>query len=522
MIPSFSRLRKIPHFRRGTKVYFAMTGVNEENSPRSNADDAEPYSIFDKRQKALIVFIAATAATFSGFASNIYFPALATVASDLDVTIELINLTVTSYLIFQGIAPSIWGPLSDAKGRRLAYCCTFLVFLGACVGLAETRNYATLVVLRSLQSSGSASTIAVGSAVIGDITTREERGGYMGFFQAGLLAPVAVGPVIGGAIAASLGWRAIFWFLTIYSGAFLVLLAISLPETLRSMVGNGGARPSNPIAKYPLNIYQETTKVKFTPQAQPIKATEKARIDVTGPVRILFSKQAAPLIIFVAIYHAVWQMTITAMAVLFQDRYNLSETQVGFTFIANGAGSITGTLITGKILDVEYRRAAANHAPALSQDGPEAEIEQLQHNNIDFPLEKARLRLLPILALFQCASILTFGWTIQYRVHIAVPIVTTFITGWTAVSIISIVTTYLIDVFSERKAASSASLNLARCLLAAGGTSIVTPIIGVVGVGWTFTIAAAVQLVAFMGVGIQHRFGGKWRVAAEKAKEQAD
>ncbi|KAI0486192.1 major facilitator superfamily domain-containing protein [Xylaria cf. heliscus] len=499
--------------------------VDEENSPRPNADVAGPYSIFDRRQKALVVFIAATAATFSGFASNIYFPALATVASEIDVSIELINLTITSYLIFQAIAPSIWGPLSDAKGRRVVYCCTFLVFLGACVGLAETRNYATLIVLRSLQSSGSASTIAVGSAVIGDITTREERGGYMGVFQAGLLVPVAVGPVIGGAIAASLGWRAIFWFLTIYSGAFLVLLILLLPETLRSAVGNGGTRPSNLIAKYPLNFYQKTTTIKFTVQSQPVHAAEKAKIDIGGPIRILFSKQAAPLVVFVAIYYAVWQISITAMAVLFEDRYNLSETQIGFTFIANGAGSIIGTLITGKILDIDYSRTKTKHEFALSQDGSEAGSHQspeTQYGNAGFPLEKARLRLLPILGLVQCASILTFGWTIQYGVHIAVPIITTFLTGWTAVSIVSIVTTYAIDVFSEHKAASSASVNLARCLLAAGGTSTVTPIIGAVGIGWTFTIAIAVQLVALVGVGIQWKFGGKWRIAAEKVKRQAN
>ena len=115
------------------------------------------------------------------------------------------SLTVTSYLIFQGIAPSLWGPVSDVKGRRIAYICTFLVFIGACIGLAETKNYAALVVLRCLQSTGSASTIAIGSGVIGDITTRAELGGFMGIFQAGLLAPVAVRPVIGGALAGLLG-----------------------------------------------------------------------------------------------------------------------------------------------------------------------------------------------------------------------------------------------------------------------------------------------------------------------------
>ncbi|RWA14923.1 hypothetical protein EKO27_g208 [Xylaria grammica] len=501
---------------------FVENETNEKSEARSNTNAVpEPYSIFDKRQKALIVFIAATAATFSGFASNIYFPSLATISEDLGVSVELVNLTITSYLIFQGLAPSIWGPLSDAKGRRITYFCTFLVFLGACVGLALTPNYATLIVLRSVQSSGSASTIAVGSAVIGDITTREERGGYMGIFQAGLLAPAAVGPVIGGALANALGWRAVFWFLAIYCGAFLVVLIISLPETLRTIVGNGSASPSNPIARYPLTLYQRTTKIKFSPQAQPVQAAKKATIDIAGPIRILFSKQAAPVVIFAAIYYAVWQMSITAVSVLFSERYGLSETQIGLTFIANGAGSVIGTLITGRILDADYRRVKVKHEAEASQSGSETETEQSsqpEHDDVNFPLETARLRLLPLLALLQCVSIVTFGWTIQYHVHIAVPIVTTFITGWMVVSIVSVITTYLIDVFPQHKAASSATVNLARCLLAAGGTSIVTPIIGSVGVGWTFTIAVAAQLVALVGLAIQWRFGGKWRVEAEEAK----
>ncbi|KAF2971457.1 hypothetical protein GQX73_g2060 [Xylaria multiplex] len=480
-----------------------------QSQPLPDAHATEPYSIFDKRQKWLIVLIASTAATFSGFASNIYFPALSTIAHDLNVSLELINLTVTSYLILQGIAPSFWGPLSDVKGRRLTYCFTFLVFLGACVGLAESRNYATVIVLRSVQSAGSASTIAIGAAVIGDITTREERGGFMGVFQAGLLAPVAVGPVIGGALT-TLGWRAIFWFLTIYSGVFLILLIILLPETLRSTVANGGTRPSSLIARFPLAIYQKTTKVKFNSKAAQFAKT--THIDLTGPFRILFSKQAAPIVVFLGIYYAVWQMTITAMSTLFQSNYGLTETETGLTYIANGVGSIIGTLITGKILDADYRRVKEKYESEASQDDPE---------NATFPIEKARLRLVPIFAGLQCASVLVFGWTIQYsrRVHIAVPIITTFFTGWALVSTQSVIMTYLIDIFPDQKASASASMNLARCLLAAGGTSIVGPLIEAVGVGLTFTITVAVLLIALIGVGIQWRFGRKWRLEAEAKKK---
>ncbi|OTA99020.1 hypothetical protein M426DRAFT_325526 [Hypoxylon sp. CI-4A] len=465
----------------------------------------EPYSIFDKRQKALIILLVSTAATFSGFASNIYFPALPTIARDLNVSVELVNLTVTSYLIFQGIAPSLWGPISDARGRRVAYCCTFLVFLGACVGLAKTKNYATLIVLRCLQSTGSASTIAIGSGVIGDITTRSERGGFMGIFQAGLLVPVAVGPVIGGALAGSLGWRSIFLFLTIYSGAFLVLLIILLPETLRSIVANGSRTPSNPIARYPLQVYQKTTKVEWNPEATPELAARK-HVDLTGPFRILISKQAAPIIVFLAIYYAVWQMSITAISSLFEDRYGLGETQIGLTFIANGVGSMVGTLITGKILDLDYRRVKAKHeAPVIQADAETGNSVADDTNSQDgqFPLEKARLRLIPVFSLVQCSSIILFGWTVQYQVHIAVPIVSTFITGWTAVSTQSVIMTYLVDIFSDRSAAASASLNLARCLFAAGGTSFVMPMVNSIGVGLAFTICTIVQAVALLGVLVQ-------------------
>ncbi|OOQ89803.1 MFS multidrug transporter [Penicillium brasilianum] len=475
-----------------------------------------PFSIFDRRQKWHIVTIVSTAATFSGFASNIYFPALPTIASDLDVSLELVDLTVTSYLIFQGLAPSLWGPVSDVKGRRIAYLLTFLVFMGACIGLAETKNYATLVVLRCLQSTGSASTIAIGSGVIGDITTRAERGGFMGIFQAGLLVPVAAGPVIGGAVAGTLGWRAIFWVLTAYSGAFLIAMLVLLPETLRSLVANGSRVPSasNIMAKYPLTVYQKLTTVEWDPKDTPPQAPRK-HVDLTGPFRILVSKHAAPIIMFLAIYYAVWQMSITAMSSLFKQNYGLSETQIGLTFIANGVGSMVGTLITGKILDLDYRKVKAKFEAQSDPEGTRRAVEEK-----DFPLEKARLRLVPIFACLQCLSLILFGWTIQYTVHIAVPIISTFITGWTVVSMQSVIMTYLVDVFHERSAAASASINLARCLFAAGGTSFVMPLINAVGAGVTFTICAAVQFVSLIGPLIQWKFAATWRRVAEEEKEQ--
>jgi MFS family permease len=394
--------------------------------------------------------------------------------------------------------------VSDVYGRRVAYFCTFVVFLGACVGLGLSKSYAALVVLRCVQSAGSASSIAIGAGVIGDITTRAERGGYMGVFQAGLLAPVAVGPVIGGAISGALGWRAIFWVLAGYAAVFLLVLTVLLPETLRASVGNGGRAPDSLMARHPLSIYQRLTKVKFERQhGSPHPAAASPRLDVLGPLRILATKHACPIILFLAVYYAVWQMSITATSTLFASRYGLSQTQIGLTFIANGVGSILGTLSTGKLLDKDFRR--------LQRVFEAQRADASQHT---FPLEKARLRFVPLLSAVQCASVLLFGWTVAHptRVHIAAPIVFTFVTGGTAVAMQSVVTTYLVDVFPERSAAAGASLNLARCLFAAGGTGFVMPLVDGVGVGLAFTVCVGFQVVALGGLAVQWRWAARWRV----------
>jgi MFS family permease len=392
---------------------------------------------------------------------------------------------------------------------------TFLIFVAACIGLALSPNYAALITLRCLQSTGSASTIAIGSGVIGDITTRAERGGYMGVFQAGLLVPVAVGPVIGGGIAGGLSWRAIFWFLAIYAGVFLVLLIVFLPETLKARVGNGSRTPSNPLIKYPLVAYQRTTTIPWQDTQSTSSLAERKRLDLLGPLRMLLSNHSAPIIIFLAVYYAVWQMSITAISSLFKTRYGLSGIEVGLTFIANGVGSMVGTLVTGKILDADYRRVKAQYDADCSLDTEQSNVntKRVSERDDNFPLERARLRLIPLFSFTQCLSILLFGWTFQYaeRVPLAIPIISTFITGWTAVSTQSLIMTYLIDVFPDRSAAASASLNLARCLFAAGGTSFVMPMIQGVGVGVAFTICVAAQVLALVGPWVQWRFAARWR-----------
>lgn len=144
-----------------------------------------PYSMFSKRQKQCIVAMASFAGAFSPLSANIYFPALNTLAQEFNVSKTLINLTLTTYMIMQGLAPMMIGDLADSTGRRPAYALCFLFYLGANLGLALQDSYAALLVLRMLQSAGSSATIALSSGVVADLATSAERGSYMGWVTSG-------------------------------------------------------------------------------------------------------------------------------------------------------------------------------------------------------------------------------------------------------------------------------------------------------------------------------------------------
>ena len=184
----------------GEKV-LSDKGVEVEDGARTGTDDLEAlgrlpsegpaYSVFSKRKKQYIVFMTAWAGLFSPLSSSTYFPAINTLATDLKVSDGLINLTLTSYLIFQGLAPTVFGDLSDMAGRRPAYFLGFVIYILANIGLATQHSYAALFILRCLQSTGSSGTIALGNGVVADISSSSERGFYMGMALSGPMASSA-------------------------------------------------------------------------------------------------------------------------------------------------------------------------------------------------------------------------------------------------------------------------------------------------------------------------------------------
>jgi MFS family permease len=142
-------------------------GEHQETDPllqRTNRDEPHAqsaqvtsiqYSAFTKSQKWGITFLVALVASFSPLSSFIYYPALSSIANDLQVSLHMVDLTITSYMIVSAVAPSIMGDIADRVGRRPVFLLMLTIYVAANVGLAAQRSFAALFMLRMLQSAGS-------------------------------------------------------------------------------------------------------------------------------------------------------------------------------------------------------------------------------------------------------------------------------------------------------------------------------------------------------------------------------
>ncbi|KAL8833636.1 MAG: hypothetical protein Q9170_004157 [Blastenia crenularia] len=260
----------------------------------SSSPREQRYSQFTKKQKRLVVFIITFAATFSPLSSFIFFPTINALAQSLHVSVEKINLTITSYMIISGIAPALIGDIADMTGRRIVYLMTFGIYLVANVGLAVQNSWTALFLLRMLQSAGGAA---------------------------------------------------------ICSGVCLLLISVLLPETSRFIVGNGSREVSG--VRRTLASYFESIRPRHIEEgASPDQPDErpKSKFRIPSPLaslKMLWAQDTALITTIYGVYYMVFSCLQASLSPLFINLYHLSETKAGLIYLPFGLGSVLGAYCSG-------------------------------------------------------------------------------------------------------------------------------------------------------------------------------
>lgn len=417
------------------------------------------------------------------------------------------------------------GSFADATGRRPAYLICFVIYVGANIGCALAPNYAALLVLRMLQSAGSSTTVALCQAVVSDIITSAERGQYVGFAAVPTILAPALGPVIGGLISQFLGWRWIFWFLTILAGAFMIIYALFMPETCRNIVGDGSLRPHKAyrplwqLGEEALADRRHSRKranqgsdsgnnkdLTLRPTISRVSTKHSLHVRRLNPFKsltILFDKEMFLLLMYSSIIFAGFYAVATAMPSQLAANYGFNDLKVGLMFLPLGGGSIFAAAILGRLINWNYKR----HCRRLGVPFERSK----QQNLAGFPIEKARLEIgLPLLAL-SSAVLMGWGWAMQYKTHIAVPCVLLFLLGIGLIGFSNTSNVLLVDVNPGHAGAATAANNLTRCLVGAGATAAINPMIDGIGDGWAFFLLGALSFAGAPMLLLIMKHGVRWR-----------
>ncbi|OBT73613.1 hypothetical protein VF21_07311 [Pseudogymnoascus sp. 05NY08] len=429
-------------------------------------DKANPLN-FSVSRRWLTVANVSLITFVTPLASSMFAPSVPTLMKEFGVESPLLSAFVVSVFILGFvIGPVVCSPLSELYGRLPIYHCSNVLFFLCTIACAESRSLNMLIGFRFLAGCAGAAALAIGGGTIADVIPVHHRGKAMVLFSMGPVLGPVVGPVGGGFAVQALGWRWIFWILTILSGCITVLTFAVMRETFApTLLGRKTTRMQKDYPKYKFRSQYHTG----------MKASAYLRRSLVRPLRMLVNPIVLILSIYLAVGYGYLYILFTTFAIVFRDQYGFSPGTVGLSFLGCGIGSLLGAILyyftSDRILD---RLSKAT--------GPQPEHRA--------PLMCYGAILMPI-------GLFMYGWAAEKQVHWIVPIIGTGIFGHALVMVFQSILNYIVDTFDIYSASALAANMVLRSL---GGAFL--PLAGedmyaTLGLGWGNSLLAfiAVALV---------------------------
>lgn len=417
----------------------------------------------------------------------------------------------------QGIAPLLTTPLTEFLGRRPVYIYTFLLYILCSIVLSFTPSYPVLLIFRGLQAAGIASTVSIGCAIIQDITPLSERDVFFSFYQWIRNGALLFATVLGGLTSNWANFRCLFVILFAFSCATLAAIVVFLPETLRSIAGNG----SVPLR----GIYQPLLwRCRFFGKQKHVGSEAEPRQRPGVEVRkfieafhLLGETDIILSLIFSGVIFAIWMMVTVSTTGLFLGTFKIKEAFVGLVFIPNALGTIAGSTLIGNLLTQDFLTACSVYQKT-HQLPPTAVISR-QSLPADFPLEHARLVRLPGLTAIFTIALSLYGFTLSYPSltalggWVAIPLLLQFLIAAMAHAICGVHQTLVSDQWPWNGAAAATITNMVKCLLAGIGVAVVQLMLDGMDAGPTFLALGLVIMVLIPLPIVQYYWGCGWREA---------
>lgn len=183
----------------------------------------------DFNHRRVILFLGILNA-LTPFTIDLYLPAFADIAADLNTNVARVSLSVATYFIGYAIGQLVYGPFLDRFGRKKPIYVGLSIYLAATIGCMTAQTIEALLVFRFLSALGGSAASVAAVAMVRDYFDHKEGARVFSYLMLVLSTSPLFAPSIGGWMALHYGWRSVFAFLTVMAVIDIFIVAFGLPK----------------------------------------------------------------------------------------------------------------------------------------------------------------------------------------------------------------------------------------------------------------------------------------------------
>lgn len=398
------------------------------------ADDPRNPLDFKIGAKWSIAFLASMASLAVAMGSSTYSGGLGDIIAQFDCGREVAILGISLFVLGFAVGPLLWAPISEAYGRRLVLNLSLMSFTVMSAGSAGARNIETLLILRFLAGSLGSAPMAVSGGVISDTFPAIERGLYSSLYAATAFLGPVIGPIVGGFLAQSGGWRWCQGLQAAFAGVLWLLILAFLPETYGPVLLQERAKRLSVLTG---QVYRTKRDLEQT----HVPTRTRVKLLLSRPFILLFREPIVLLLsIYIAIIYGTLYLLFDAYPIVFQEVRGWSPGIGGLAFLGV-LGGILASVAYNIPVYYSYRRMTLQSTGRLP---PEARLPSTFIGSITLPV-----------------GLFWFAWTNSPSVHWMAPIAAGVPFGFGMVTVYMPVLNYLMDSYTIY----AASVLAGNCLL---------------------------------------------------------
>jgi multidrug resistance protein len=401
--------------------------------------------------------------------STIMAPALSTISKELDMNSVEAVMALSAFMLATAFGPIVIGPLSEVYGRKPILHASniwFLIWNLVC-GFANSKGL--LIASRFLAGFGASAIYSLAGGVLGDVWRPEQRGRSLGIYLLIPLLGAAVGPIIGGFMAARTTWRWMFWATSAFQGVMIVISIPAFHETYGPLILHRRAE----------KLRLDSGEQRYHTAVERLDANKSisgiVRQSLTRPLRLLFFHPIIQIMAFLSAFnYGVLYIVLSTFSDMWVTKYHESVEISGLHYIAIALGEIIGSQIGGPLMDYIFGKLKNR---ASGEIAPEYHLPLMLPGGILGPL-----------------GLIMYGWCAQFNVQWSVVDIGAFIACFGMQIMGQPIQAYVIDAYPDHTSSATAASQFIRSLTAFSFPLFAPKVYSALGYGWGNTTVAFIAL----------------------------